>query len=124
MTRRIDDRLAGAWIPDPAQADAERWASMEISPAGWLRFIVLDGGEIQRLEHDYRVPEDGTLEVREDDGTMTLQAYRLEEPGPVLVLDGRRFVRATDPTARPWPASTAGEGGPAAEPGSAGPDSG
>ena len=103
MSRRIDDRLAGGWIPDPDQPDAERWASMEISPAGWLRFIVLDGGEIQRFEHDYSVPQDGTLEVREEDGKVTRQAYRLEEPGPVLVLDGRRFVRAIDPTARPWP---------------------
>ncbi len=107
MSRRIDDRLAGAWIPDPDQPDADRWASMEISPAGWLRFIVLDGGDIQRLEHDYSVPDDGTLEVREDDGTVTRQAYQLEEPGPVLVLHGRRFVRAIDPTARPWPATAA-----------------
>ena len=104
MSRHIDDRLAGAWIPDPEEADAERWASMEISPAGWLRFVVLDEGRVQRLEHDYRVPQEGVLEVREDDGTLTRQAYRLEEPGPVLILDGRRFVRAVDPTARPWPA--------------------
>jgi hypothetical protein len=106
VTRRIDDRLSGAWIPDPAQADAERWASMEISPAGWMRFIVHDRGGIQRLEHDYVVPQDGTLEVREEDGTATRQAYQLEEPGPVLILEGRRFVRAIDPADRPWPELT------------------
>jgi len=110
MSRRIDDRLAGGWIPDPGQPEAERWASMEISPAGWLCFIVLHGGGIRRLEHDYTVPDDGTLEVREDDGTVTRQVYRLEEPGPVLVLDGRRFVRAIDPTVRPWPASVVTDG--------------
>ncbi|HEY7942847.1 MAG TPA: hypothetical protein VID25_12970 [Candidatus Limnocylindrales bacterium] len=109
MSRRIDDGLAGAWIPDPAQPDAERWASMEISPAGWLRFIILDGGTIRHLEHDYSVPDHGTLEVREDDGTLTRQVYRLEEPGPVLILDGRRFIRAIDPTDRPWPAIPAPE---------------
>ena len=64
------------------------------------------------------VPDDGTLEVREDDGTVTRQTYRLEEPGPVLVLDGRRFVRAIDPTARPWPATAAAE--PVPEPGASG----
>lgn len=79
---------------------------MEISPAGWLRFIVHDRGEIRHLEHDYVVPHDGTLEIREDDGTTTRQTYRLEEPGPVLTVDGRRFVRAVDPAARPWPATT------------------
>jgi hypothetical protein len=116
VTRRIDDRLPGAWIPDPAQPDAERWASMEISPAGWLRFIVHDDGKIQRLEHDYVAPQVGTLEVRENDGTTTRQTYRLEEPGPVLILDGRRFLRAVDPADRPWPASTASAGGAPGDP--------
>ena len=76
MTRRIDERLSGGWIPDPTQADAERWASMEISPAGWLRFLVRDGDGIRHVEHEYAVPEDGTLEVREDSGKLTRQHKR------------------------------------------------
>jgi hypothetical protein len=106
MTRLVDERLFGSWIPDPGQADSERWASMEISPAGWFRFVVREGPGLRTVEHEYRVPSAGNLRIEETDGTWTEQRYTVDD-GPVLVMGGRRFVPALDPAARPWPAAVA-----------------
>jgi len=105
MTRRIDERLCGSWIPDPAQPQAERWASLEISPAGWLRFLVRTPAGPRSLEHEYRVPSSGRLRILEADGHWTEQPYAIEA-GPRLVLGARRYVAAADPTDRPWPTET------------------
>jgi hypothetical protein len=103
MTRQVDERLCGIWIPDPSQAQAERWASIEISPAGWLRFIVRSLSGPGLVEHEYRVPSPGRLSVLEADGRWTHQRYSVED-GPILILGARRYVTAADANDRPWPA--------------------
>jgi hypothetical protein len=96
-----DERLYGAWVPDPDQDDYPYIPSRRFAN-GACWYIARLPTYLQLTPGAYRVTPGHRLVFRFADGRLSSTSFRFDPDG-TLVLGRFRYLSSIDPDARDWP---------------------
>jgi hypothetical protein len=95
-----DERLYGAWVPDPDQDDYPYISSRRFAAGACWYIVRLP--DLRLTQGAYRVTRGHRLVIRFGDGRLSSTSVRFDPDG-TLVLGGIRYLSSADPDAREWP---------------------